>query len=61
MAKYYPDYQALIGKKLVIVANLAPRKMMGFISQGMILTAESGKNVKFVFAPDDADNGSSVE
>ncbi|WP_028125035.1 methionine--tRNA ligase [Eremococcus coleocola] len=61
MAKYYPDYQTLIGKKLVIVANLAPRKMMGFISQGMILTAESGKNVKFVFAPDDADNGSSVE
>lgn len=31
--------QALVGKKVVIVANLEPRKIRGEISQGMILAA----------------------
>ncbi|MGD8860432.1 MAG: methionine--tRNA ligase [Myxococcales bacterium] len=31
----------LIGKKLVLVANLAPRKMMGLESQGMLLMAKN--------------------
>lgn len=31
----------LIGKKLLIVANLEPRKMMGLESQGMILAVDS--------------------
>jgi methionyl-tRNA synthetase len=30
----------LLGKKLVLVANLAPRKMMGLASQGMLLMAK---------------------
>ena len=30
----------LVGRKVVIVANLAPRKMMGLESQGMVLMAE---------------------
>ena len=30
----------LIGKKVVVVANLAPRKMMGLVSEGMLLMAE---------------------
>lgn len=41
IAEFYPDPAALIGKKVVIVANLKPRKMRGQISQGMILSAES--------------------
>ena len=32
--------EALIGKHVIVVANLAPRKMMGLESQGMILMAE---------------------
>ena len=35
----------LIGKNVVIVANLAPRKIRGIVSQGMILSAEDGKNI----------------
>ena len=31
----------LIGKKILIVANLEPRKMMGLESQGMVLAIES--------------------
>jgi methionyl-tRNA synthetase len=37
--------EAIIGQQVVIVANLAPRKMRGIDSNGMILMAEdaSGK------------------
>lgn len=39
IAKYYsPD--ELVGKSLLYIANLPPRKMMGFESSGMILSAE---------------------
>ncbi|MRJ47334.1 methionine--tRNA ligase [Fundicoccus ignavus] len=57
IAKYYPDHEALIGKKVTIVANLKPRKMMGHVSQGMILSAESDGQLSLVFAPEDAANG----
>ena len=38
IAKFY-EPQALIGKDVLFIANLAPRKMMGIESQGMILSA----------------------
>jgi methionyl-tRNA synthetase len=34
--------EALVGKTVVVVANLAPRKLRGFESQGMILAASEG-------------------
>lgn len=40
IANYY-SIESLPGKKVVIVANLKPRKIMGFESKGMILMAES--------------------
>lgn len=44
---YNPD--DLIGKKVAIVVNLEPIKMMGFESQGMILAAGGeGKPIIFV-------------
>lgn len=58
IAKYYPDHEALVGRKVLIVANLKPRKMMGHISQGMILSAEYDKQLKLIFADDDIANGS---
>lgn len=39
IAKHYSP-EEMIGKQVVFIANLAPRKMMGLESQGMILTAE---------------------
>ncbi len=39
IAKFYDDPRALVGKKLVLVANLAPRKIRGIVSHGMLLTA----------------------
>ncbi len=52
---------AIIGKQVVVVANLAPRKMRGIESNGMILMAEdaSGK-LKFVSPGEAVDNGSAV-
>jgi methionyl-tRNA synthetase len=38
-AHYAPE--ALVGRQVIIIANLRPAKLMGVISQGMLLTAES--------------------
>ncbi|MFR3959856.1 MAG: methionine--tRNA ligase subunit beta [Streptococcus salivarius] len=45
IAKFYPNEQELVGKKLQVVANLKPRKMMKkYVSQGMILSANMTAN-----------------
>lgn len=56
---YQPE--AIIGKQVVVVANLAPRKMRGIESNGMILMAadQSGK-LHFVSPESVIDNGSGV-
>ncbi len=61
IAKHY-EPQSILGQKVVLVANLAPRKMMGIESQGMILMAEN-KDGKLLFvSPEDlSDNGSIVK
>ena len=53
--------QELIGKKVVILANLKPRKMMGYQSQGMVLMANDpdGKFV-FITTEQDVENGSYI-
>lgn len=40
IAAYYPDPQTLVGKQVCFIANLEPRKLRGFMSEGMILSAE---------------------
>lgn len=40
---YKPE--SLVGKQVVVVANLEPRIMMGFESQGMLLLADSKKPI----------------
>ena len=61
IAEFYPEPQDLIGKKVVIVANLKPRKMRGQISQGMILSAEDTEGrLKIVEAPKGMPNGSII-
>ncbi|MCB9081725.1 MAG: methionine--tRNA ligase [Lewinellaceae bacterium] len=42
IAEHYTP-ESLAGKQVVIVANLAPRKLRGIESQGMILLAENGE------------------
>ncbi|MCK9489860.1 MAG: methionine--tRNA ligase [Xanthomonadales bacterium] len=49
----YPDPEALVGRKVVFIANLAPRKMRFGMSEGMILSAGSGGSELFLLAVDD--------
>ncbi|NCB30983.1 MAG: methionine--tRNA ligase [Clostridia bacterium] len=44
--KWYPDPEALIGKNVIAVINLKPRKMCGIESQGMILSAITGEGAE---------------
>lgn len=60
IAKYYPNEQELVGKKVQIVANLKPRKMMGRISQGMILSAEYGDQLALLTVDETVPNGSLI-
>jgi methionyl-tRNA synthetase len=45
---YYPPEQ-LVGKQIVVVANLEPRTMRGEISQGMLLAATDAGNQRVIF------------
>lgn len=53
--------EEIIGRQVVVVANLAPRKMRGIESNGMILMAENENGRLYFVAPDSFINaGSSV-
>ena len=61
IAKFYPNEQELVGKKLQIVANLKPRKMMKkYVSQGMILSAEHGGQLTVLTVDPSVPNGSII-
>ena len=51
IAKYYKA-EELVGKTLVAVTNLAPRKMMGQESRGMLLSAEKDGKLNLVMLDD---------
>jgi len=57
--KYYEPSE-LIGKKLVIVANLKPVKLRGIESQGMVIAAGDGDVVKVLFVDDAVNEGEDV-
>jgi len=50
----------IIGKQVVVVANLAPRKMRGIESNGMILLSEDSGKLTFVKPDNKVVNGSAV-
>ena len=61
IAKFYPNEQELVGKKLQIVANLKPRMMMKkYVSQGMILSAEHGDQLTVLTVDPSVPNGSII-
>lgn len=62
IAKYYSP-ENIIGQQVTILMNLAPRKMMGVESNGMILMAENDKGeLSFVLASEkNVNNGSTVK
>ena len=51
----------LVGKKVVVVANLQPAKLMGIESQGMVLAGECGQGLGVVMPDRDLPPGSKVK
>ncbi len=44
ISEYFPDCSVLVGKKCMFVANLEPRTIRGYESQGMILAVSTEDN-----------------
>ena len=62
IAEHYAP-EEVIGRKIIVVANLAPRKLRGLESNGMLLAAsvgEDGKPVLATFA-EDVPNGARLK
>ena len=57
IAKWYAP-EDLIGKKVILVANLSPAKLCGVESNGMIVAASVGEDAKVIFVDKDIPNGS---
>ena len=56
--KYNPE--DLIGKEIIIVANLEPRALMGFESQGMLLAAGEGETLTLITVDREVPPGASI-
>ena len=46
--EFYPEYEKLIGKQVLYIVNLEPRKIKGFESNGMLMAVD-GLDGKPVF------------
>jgi len=59
IGKHYAP-EELVGKKVVMLANLKPRNIFGIESQGMILAAGDGKNLSVLLPEKDVKEGAKV-
>jgi len=58
--KPYYTPEELRGKKVIVVANLKPKKLMGIESQGMVLAANDGENFSLLTVEKSVKNGTRV-
>ena len=59
IAEWYSP-EELVGRKVMVVCNLAPRRIRGIVSEGMILSSDCGDAAKVVFVDDSVPEGSRV-
>ncbi|MBQ3848752.1 MAG: methionine--tRNA ligase [Clostridia bacterium] len=59
IAKQYSP-EEIVGKKVILVSNLAPAKLKGIESQGMLLAASCGKELSLITVDKDISEGSTV-
>ena len=50
--EYYPEYEKLIGKQVLYIVNLEPRKIKGFESQGMLMAVDGTDERPVFLIPD---------
>ncbi len=60
IAKNYPNKEDLIGKTVVVIANLKPVKLMGIESQGMILAASKKKKLSLLTLDNSISEGTKI-
>ncbi|MBD3254382.1 MAG: methionine--tRNA ligase subunit beta [Candidatus Lokiarchaeota archaeon] len=60
LAEYYKP-EELVGKKIVFLANLEPKKLRGILSQGMLLAAVEGDAVSVLTPDKDVAPGAKIE
>jgi len=53
MIKEFYTPEQLLGKTVVMIANLDPKNIAGFVSEGMVLAAESAEGKVVLLKPDD--------
>lgn len=58
--KAYYTLTDLIGKQVCVLANLKPAKLMGEISEGMILAAKDDEGLAFIMPQNQRKNGSQI-
>ncbi len=56
IAKHYSP-EELVGKKVLMLANLKPRKIFGVESQGMVLALSDGENLSVIVPDKDIKEG----
>ncbi|MCS7277450.1 MAG: methionine--tRNA ligase subunit beta, partial [Aquificaceae bacterium] len=56
IAKHYSP-EELVGKKILMLANLKPRKIFGVESQGMVLALSDGENLSLIVPDRDVREG----
>ncbi|OHA02213.1 MAG: methionine--tRNA ligase subunit beta [Candidatus Sungbacteria bacterium RIFCSPLOWO2_02_FULL_48_13b] len=59
IAKQY-SIEELVGRLIIVVANLEPRILMGFESQGMILAAGDGETIALLMPDKDIPSGTTI-
>lgn len=60
IAKFYQP-EEMVGKKVIVVANLKPVKLRGLLSQGMILAASQGEELTLATVDPSMPNGAIVK
>ena len=61
IALSYPDPAPLVGQRIVVVANLAPKPLRGIESHGMLLAAGEAPNLRLVTVGDGIAPGTRVK
>ncbi len=59
LAPYYSP-EEILSKKVLVVANLRPRKLRGILSHGMVLAVKTSKGLRIVCADEDLEPGSKI-
>lgn len=60
--EFFPEYEKLMGKQVLYIVNLEPRKIKGFESNGMLMAVDGQNGAPVFITPDvEVANGSRIK